>query len=243
VQRGYFLANADATINHLGCTFEDVGVFTYGGAAGTVTGCVFRRADQVKPGGAAVTSTLFEASNDSTGAMLITSPAEMAATSGCDFKGNAIAIKITAAGTYTFDGHQFTGNTDQVDFTGTGTCTINPTNGCNVSQGGCTASGGGTIVVNAVQIQLSFTVSPAITGYEWRIYEEDPDPGVIGSTELAGEETASSSSQSYSYVTGDAGTDVVIQIIAAGYEESLTYLTLGAVGQSRNITLTPEENA
>ena len=92
-------------------------------------------------------------------------------------------------------------------------------------------------------MQLGFTVSPAITGYEWRLYVEDPASGIFGGTELAGEETATASSQSYSYVTGDAGTDVVIQIIAAGYEESLTYLTLAAASQSYTINLTPEENA
>jgi len=244
VQRGYFTANANATINHAGCTFEDVGIFLYGGTSSAITGgTVYRRCNQVKPNGATVTGALFEASNDSSGALLITSPTEMSVVTVCNFKTNAKAIKITAAGTYTFNGHQFTGNTVQVDFTGAGTCTINPTNGCNVVQGSCTASGGGTITVNAVQVQLGFTVSPAITGYEWRLYVEDPAAGIFGGTELAGEETATASSQSYSYVTGDAGTDVVIQIIAAGYEESLTYLTLAAASQSYTINLTPEENA
>lgn len=240
VQRGYFKVNSGLA-NHAGCTFEDIGTTEYS-ATSTSTSHVWRRCDQVRPVGATVSGALFEASNDTTGALLINSTAQMLAVTACNFKTNAKAIKITAAGTYTFDGHQFTGNTVQVDFTGTGTCTINPTNGCNVIQADCVATGGGTIVVNAVQVTYQFTLSPAITGYEWRLYVEDPAAGIFGGTELAGEETATVSTQSYSYVTGDAGTNVVLQIIATGYEESLTYFALAASSQSQTITLSLEEN-
>lgn len=242
VSRGDFEVFDGAQENHLACTFNDLGTFKYNSNS-TIDSTTYRRCNQISPLGAGGTGALFESSNDSSGALLVASASEMSALHACQFRTNAKAIKITTAGVYTFDGHQFSGNTVQVDFTGTGTCEINPTNGCNVSQAACTASGGGTITVNAVQVQFSFQLSPAITGYEWRLYVEDPAAGIFGGTALAGEETATTSSQSYSYVTGNAGTDVVLQIIADGYMESVTYYTLTTTGSAYTINLQPEENA
>ena len=114
----------------------------------------------------------------------------------------------------------------------------------NVASGATTPTyyntGLGTVSVVENQSTITFNLNPAITGYEWRLYQDSATPGVIGTVELDGEETAVSSSQSYTY--SGSGTDVVFQVIATGYEESLTYITLPAGSSSQTITLQTEEN-
>jgi len=104
--------------------------------------------------------------------------------------------------------------------------------------------GSTTIVVSGL-VTLSFTVQnlagTPLTGYEWRLYEEDPAPGIIGTIELAGEENAASSSQSYSY-SYSSDEAAFIQIIHIGYEELLQPVTLGNTNQNFTLRLITEEN-
>jgi hypothetical protein len=100
---------------------------------------------------------------------------------------------------------------------------------------------GAVVTVNPVQRTATFTLDPLITGYEWRLYTDDLTPGIIGTVELAGEETAISSVQTYTY-TYSADIQAVLQIIASGYEESQTTLILGDADIDRTILLTKETN-
>jgi hypothetical protein len=127
--------------------------------------------------------------------------------SACTFTDNAVAIKITAAGTYSFIGHQFSGNTLQVDFTGTGTCTIVPSNGSNVSQANVTASGGGTITVNAPSVNLTFT--GVVSNSEVRVIR------VSDNVELGGIENTSGN---YVFSHALGGTIVNIYILHLNYQ-------------------------
>jgi len=115
----------------------------------------------------------------------------------------------------------------------------------NVSDTGSTPTihntGLGAVTVVTGQKIFSFTVSPNITGYEWRLYVKDPIDGIIGTVELDGEEVATQDNQSYSYEY-ISDRDVVLQIIAADYEESLTLLTLSNADQSLTVNLSLEEN-
>jgi len=88
--------------------------------------------------------------------------------------------------------------------------------------------------------QFTFTVIGQ-TGYEWRLYEKDPTTGIIGTVELAGEESATSSTQNYNYnfITNQ---EVGLQIIKQGYEEFLGYFTLGSSNQNINITISIDDN-
>lgn len=189
--KGSFACIDNADINFDICTFTDMSTFAFQSAS-TVLSTTFRRCGQVTSGGGVLTGCLFDSSTNTTGALLINSATEMLAVTSCDFKTNAKAVKITAAGTYTFDGHQFTGNTVQVDFTGAGTCTINPTNGCNVIQADCTASGGGTIVVNAAQVTLKVTVlsdatsNPLQYAHVYLIKTSDSSQLMNGATDVNG---------------------------------------------------------
>jgi hypothetical protein len=161
--RGRLVYNNASTVSALtGVTFDGMGISTLR-AGVTATNCTWRASGQVTPNAATITNSLFEASSDTTGALVFNSTASASAASGCQFKNNAKAIRITAAGTYTFAGHQFSGNTVEVDFTGTGTCTINPAAGCNVAAVRCVATGGGTIVVNAISTIITLSGFPVGT--------------------------------------------------------------------------------
>jgi hypothetical protein len=161
--RGRLVYNNASTVSALtGVTFDGMGISTLR-AGVTATNCTWRASGQVTPNAATITSSLFEASSDTTGALAFNSTASASAATACQFKNNAKAIRITAAGTYTFSGHQFSGNTVEVDFTGTGTCTINPAAGCNVAAVRCVATGGGTIVVNTIASTVTFTGLPTGT--------------------------------------------------------------------------------
>lgn len=167
------------------------------------------------------------------------------------------AVQLTgAAATYTWNnlatGYDTgsTGNGVQVtgaSITGDETIHITATTGTfiiSVASGATTpsvSSAGAIVNVVVGQTDFTFTVNPAITGYEWRIYEDSGTPGVIGTVELDGEESATTSSQTYTF-THSVDTDVVVQIIAAGYEEALHYDTLTAADKSITINLEIEEN-
>lgn len=85
------------------------------------------------------------------------------------------------------------------------------------------------------------SIGSALTGYEWRLYVDDPTPGVLGTTELAGEESATTSSQAYPYdYYGDV--TAILQIIKAGYEEHIEDVTLSDSTQNLKVRLREDEN-
>ena len=106
-------------------------------------------------------------------------------------------------------------------------------------------SAGCTVTVITGQAIFAFNVKNAagtsVTGYEWRLYEDDATPGVLGTTELDGEETAASAAQSYSYTyAGDV--DVVLQVLHDDYQEFVWSGTLTADNQAVGVVLQPEQN-
>jgi hypothetical protein len=143
-----------------------------------------------------------------------------------------------------FSGYGATNNANDSHFhikRTSGTVTINLSGCTSGTTGFSYRTDGATVVLVLDQADFSFTVSPSITGYEWRLYEDSATPGVIGTVALAGQETATQDNQSYTY-TYTADKDVALQIIATGYEESVTYHTLGINDQDLTINLSPEEN-
>lgn len=171
--------------------------------------------------------------------------------------GSNHAVQLTgAAGSYTWNcttaayDTGSTGNGVQVtggSITGNETIHITATTGTftiNVASGATTPSvstAGAIVNVVVGQTDFTFTLNPAITGYEWRIYEDSATGGVIGTVELDGEESATLSSQTYTY-THSVDTDIVVQIIADGYEELLHYDTLTSADKSVTLNLQIEEN-
>ena len=118
-----------------------------------------------------------------------------------------------------------------MQYTGTGTLNWTNTNGSDASIGSTT--NGGTI--NFIN-PASLTINGLINGCEVRIYDNETLSDNSHNTELDGIETLSGTSFVYSH--SGAVNDITIQMIASGYEELITTVTLGSSDQS--VTLFPE---
>lgn len=168
--------------------------------------------------------------------------------SNCSFKennfwGSTVSdVRIENAGSYywynnihdglaLYDIDLAVGNTDTTIYL-TGNSYVDPSN-----------VDSGVTVINAKEVSISIEseTGTALTGYEWRLYLDSATAGVIGTSQLAGEESATSSTQQYLY-NYSSDTDVVLQVIADDYEESLTYFTLGNADQDVNVTMLVERN-
>jgi len=247
--RGNFLVTSSLLVEHNTCTFIDMGTFTYDGNSVPV-GTVYRRCDQVT-GGVLTNCTIEESTNAS--ATLYQNPTDLV---GCHFIGDGtgyaveLPTLITANTSVTWDCTFNASTYATVDgSTGNEVIKCNVDTGftltINVSDSGNTPTvhniGGGTVTVISGQRTVSFTINPSIIGYEWRLYIKNVTEGIIGNVELAGEETATQDNQSYSY-TYVSDVVAILQIIAEGYEESLTTLDLKNVDLNRTINLQIEEN-
>ena len=207
--RGNFQVVNDALVTINGCSFTDMGTFQFL-ANTSISGSTFRRCNQITANGCTINGeSLITRSNDVTGALLVTSPSDLANVSFVNFTNNTVAIKITTAGTYNFNGLQFSGNTWQVDFTGTGSCIIIPSNESNVAQDKVTATGGGTISVQSPAVNVELTGLKS--GSEVRAYV-GTNPAT--STEVGGIE---SSSTTFTFSQSVGGQDGYIIIHALGY--------------------------
>jgi len=104
-------------------------------------------------------------------------------------------------------------------------------------------TGADTIIISAKSFR--FNLSPAITGYEWRIYSVTSLGSLAGAVELAGQETATLSSQTYAY-NYTANQPIAVQILSHpgvhDYIESVTYYTLGNNDQEVTIILQEDIN-
>jgi len=103
---GIFEAVDDADINIDKCTFTDMDTFTFKSNS-TITNSTFRRCGQVTQGGCVFTSCSFE-SSPAAYTLVVDNPTNITYCSFTSDGGNH-AMKITAAGNYTFTGHTFTG--------------------------------------------------------------------------------------------------------------------------------------
>lgn len=222
ISKGNFEMVANADVNFNGNTFTDMGTFIFQSNV-TDDGSTYRRCQTITPAGGTFNSCLFTDTQSSIGAITIGSPGDIANMSYCNFTNNTVgpAIRITTAGTYSFIGHQFSGNTYQVEFTGTGTCTINPSGASNINQANVIATGGGTIVVNTPQVNVTLTGLKA--GSEVRAYV-GTDPNT--STSVGGTET---SGTSFTFSHAQAGNDGYIVVHALGYNSIYLPYTYTAV--------------
>ena len=225
--------NANATVEFFGCTFRGAtqGVLL----GGEARSCVFDANGQVNPGTALMRFNTFSGYTGTDGAMLWNPSIDI---QECDFNGNSRAVEHAATGTFTYTALGFSGNTYDINNTSGEPVTVNASAGSNP------ATFLGTVTINNTK-NFTFTVQDAAgveqTGYEWRLYIKDPTQGIIGTIELAGEEVATLSTQTYSYnYSGD--TEAMLQIIETGFEEYLNQFTLGDVDQSVTIRLSAETN-
>lgn len=158
-------SGANTTTNLYACTISQMrrGSLNSNGA---MRSCTVSNSGELTPNGAVIdsctfSSVLLQAPVGGTWALIINSPSEMANVTNCKFINCNKAIKITAAGTYTFSGDTFSGNAFDVENASTGLVTINATNGANPSTH--TETNGGTTVINNA-VTLKATVTDALTG-------------------------------------------------------------------------------
>jgi hypothetical protein len=95
--------------------------------------------------------------------------------------------------------------------------------------------------VNIVVPSQVLTITGVPTGAEYRLYEDDPTSGVIGTTELQGAESWTGGNITYNY-TWASDVDVALQVIEPGYVEYVTYFTLTSTSQTVNVVLQQETN-
>lgn len=131
------------------------------------------------PAGALVYNSTI-VNSTATVAMEVTSTTIMGNIANCTFSGNTNAIKITAAGTYTFDNLQFSGNTYDVENSSAGAVIINATNGSNVSS--FVNTGGGSVTINNSK---TFVVTNIESNTELRIFQQS-DLSELGGADIVG---------------------------------------------------------
>jgi hypothetical protein len=200
--RGQFFTSSNfPTLIITGGTWVGIGNVSFG-ANTTVSGLTLRQTDVLSTGDAVMDSCVVESSRNPIGAVWIPDSIAFSYLSNFTFSNNPKAIRINDAGTYTFDGHQFSGNTVDVSFIGPGDCIINPINGCNITQAGCEATNpSGTITVNAISTTINITEVPF--GLEGRAKR--------GSLSLYHEPSIATGTFTYAY-TGFSGKPVVITV-------------------------------
>jgi len=256
--RGNFEVVDNATLVNNVCSFTDMGTFIYLSNS-TLNNTTYRRCDLVTTGGATFNSCIF----DSTIAASATLTTDLAKLNGCDFTsdGSSHAVELTSIGAGTMSWNcstsgydtgstgspvtpTSTGNEDiYVNVTTASDLTINVADGATTPSIRVSAGFTGSVNVVAGQKSFNFTVNPAIIDYEWRLYEDSGVSGELGTVLLAGEESASSSTQSPAYTYSyTIDTDIVLQIIADDYEEVNHYNTLENSDKSVTINLSVDDN-
>jgi hypothetical protein len=223
----------NATVELFGCTLRGA---TQGVALrGEARSCTFDGCGQINSNNAIMRFNTISNSTVTTGALLWNASINI---TNCDFNGNNRAIQHTAAGTFTYTNLRFSGNTTDINNTSGGSVIVNASGTSNPG------TFLGTVTINNTK-NFTFTIQDAAgtpqTGYEWRLYIKDATQGIIGTTELAGQENATLSTQTYSY-NYSTDQNVMLQIIEAGYEEFLNQYVLGDSDQNVTIRLVTETN-
>jgi len=143
-------------------------------------------------------------------------------------------LEITTAGTYNLDACEI----NEITNSSGGNVVLNLSNGSTVS-----VNSGPNIQINnskTISFNISFAgVDPV--DYEWRLYEEDVTPGIVGTVDLAGAENETSLSVEYvyEYVSDQK---VTLQIIADGFIEKEEEYTLLNQNQSFNVGVSRDFN-
>jgi len=236
-------------VNFNACLFKDMGTFTFL-SNGVVVGSTFLRCDTVYQGGSSITETVFSSSKGLAAlyADTVTAISDLSFIS----QGTGWAIEgFASAGSYTLNGITYDGYDSGTGASGntgdralhilasSGTATIYYPGGDLPSY----YSEGAAVVTVGASYDFKFTLSPSVTGYEWRIYSVTALGSLAGSSELTGQETATVDNQTYTYQYA-APINIAVQVISEpkDYVESVTYYTLADGDQNITITLTPDEN-
>ena len=138
-----------------------------------------------------------------------------------------------------------TGNEDiYITATSSSDITINIASGATIPSIRVAASFTGNVNVVAGLVSFTFTLSPSITTYEYRIYSVTALGSLVGAIELQGLENSLQDNYTYTY-TYSSDIFIAVQILShdtKDYEESVTFYTLGPNDQDIGILLVPDNN-
>ena len=224
--RGRWITTNDATVDLVGCSFTDMGTFTFDSNT-TLTSCIFSRCDEVTTGGATIDKCTFDESNDSVTAVSVATPAEAVSITNCQFNsdgtGHAIEIGGTAAN-ITLTGNVFSGYDTANPGTAankaifvnisTGSMTINISGGSGVSQDYHVRSAGCTVTVSA---DTTVTFRNLRANTEVRVYKVSDDSVVDGIENATTVDPDYTGRYTWSFATAST-TEVYYQIINKDYE-------------------------
>lgn len=209
VSRGNFLVTDNATVLLDGCTFTDMGTFSFL-ANTTIDSTVFRRCGLITHGNSLFTNNLVTSSYAAV-ALVTSNPANIQRNTFIS-AGTGHAIEITTPGTYNFSGNIFTG----YGTAGTTNAAVYNNSGgvvtLNVTAGGSTptirnGTGASTTVNSNVQVTLTGLKNPS----EIRVFLAGTTTEIAGT----GAEAVTSGTHSFSV---SSGTSMDISILALGYQ-------------------------
>ncbi len=178
--------------------------FTY---SNEIRKCTFQNFADITTNGCLIDDCIFQdvkttAPISGTNAIIINSTTEMSRITNCTFINCNRAIRITVAGTYTFDNIRFTGNSFDIENTSVGAVIINATNGSNPATSVNTA-GGSVTINNAVTLAITVVDASNIPIQNARVAILTDD---TSETELMNELTNASgiATESYAYTSDKA---------------------------------------
>lgn len=166
--------------------------------------------------------------SNSTVALTVDSPTAMSRITNCLFENNNRAIRITTAGTYTFDNIRFSGNTYDIENASTGTVTINCINDSNPSTY-INTNGGTTVINNAVPIQIKCINkdNQPLSGIRVYVEKSSDKSQILNSTT----NSQGIVSTNYNYLT-DTLININIRRSTIGATRYLPYNTTGTITSS-----------
>lgn len=243
VSRGNFITTDNADINIAGCTFTDMGTFSFQ-SSGTILTSTFRRCNLVTQNSAVFTGCTFDNTNDSVKTVLSNNPANI---SNCTFisSGTKHAIELTAAcagQTYSFTGNTFTGYAATDGSTGNEVIYNNSGGAVTINHSGTTGTisvknGNGATTTVAVSAVLTIEIRNSDNGDLITGNCEVTVVKASDETVLFHEDDITDGITAYSYSSG-SGTAVYINVLnVSGYQNKTVYQNLAATNETAKIFL------
>jgi hypothetical protein len=235
--RGDFEVVDNATVAFTGCSFTDMGTFGFndGTNSNVLTDTTFRRCNLVTTGGATLTGCTIDDTNDSTKAVIVSSPANAAKISNSTFTSGGTGHGLEIGGTasnITLTGLDFEGY--DTDNPGTaankaiyvniasGSMTINISGGSGVTASHHVRTAGCTVTISA-DVTITFTGMKDNT--EVRVYKTSDD------SEIAGIENATAgTTDNRSFAWSSPATTDVYYVLHHWSGSSPFYLTIRKEG-------------
>ena len=250
VSKGTFEVVDNADVLKNSCTFTDMDWFKYLSNS-AINNSTYRRCGLITQGSAPFTGCTFDEPSGAVGLLVDSLDDITDCTFNSDGTGHAVNLGTITTNTSVAWDNTDSGYAATNGSTGNETILVSVDNGItltiNVSDTASTPTyyntGTGTVSVVTGQKTFTFTISPSLTDYEYRIYSVTALGSLTGSVELQGVEQAQLDSYDYAY-TYTVDTPIAVQIIGHDndYVEAVEFYTLKNADQSVSINLSVDNN-